>query len=341
MSTKTKKSATTVSATDKALDRFAEMMIEKIETIQNDWKKPWFCEGSSFLPENISGRYYNGMNSLMLMMHCEKEGYKYPVFATFDRIKVLQKDNPELRLCKGEKAFPVFITTFTVVNPKTKEKIKYEDYKRMDDDQRSDYNVFPKLNVYRVFNISQTNMEETCPDLWNKITDKFKPVERVQGEEFSFPPMDYMIANSAWLCPITPKHGDDAYYSISKDLIVVPEKSQFKNGEAFYGNLFHEMAHSTGAESRLNRLKPTSFGSKQYASEELVAELTAALVATKYGITKNIKEDSCPYIKSWLDTLKEEPSFIKSILFDVKRASSLITQKIDKITAEHTSTVGE
>ena len=63
---------------DKALDLFAEMMIEKLENISKDWKKPWFTEGSLQWPRNLSGREYNGMNALMLMLHCEKEGYTIP-----------------------------------------------------------------------------------------------------------------------------------------------------------------------------------------------------------------------------------------------------------------------
>ena len=62
------------------------------------------------------------------------------------------------------------------------------------------------------------------------------------------------------------------------------------------------MAHSTGAEEHLNRLKPAAFGSAEYAKEELVAELTAAMVSQYFGIDKYIKEDSVPYIKSWLSS---------------------------------------
>ena len=91
------------------------------------------------------------------------------------------------------------------------------------------------------------------------------------------------------------------------------------------------MTHSTGAEGVLDRLKPTSFGSKEYAREELVAELGSALVSQRYGMTKHIKDDSCAYLKSWLDELKESPQFIKTTLLDVKRATSLITQRVDRI----------
>jgi hypothetical protein len=92
------------------------------------------------------------------------------------------------------------------------------------------------------------------------------------------------------------------------------------------------MGHSTGAENQLNRLKPgQTFGSAEYAREELVAELGAALVAQRYGMTKNIKEDSAAYLKSWLNSLHEGPDFLKTTLFDVKRSTGMITQRIDKI----------
>lgn len=128
-----------------------------------------------------------------------------------------------------------------------------------------------------------------------------------------------MIEKKLWVCPISLEHQDSAYYSIAKDAIVLPEKSQFINGESFYGTLLHEMTHSTGAEGRLDRIKPAAFGSQEYAREELVAELGSALVASQYGITKTIKEDSAQYLGSWLDVLKESPEFLKTTLFDVKR----------------------
>ena len=338
------------SAEDKALDKFAEMMIERISSIQQDWKKPWFTEGGLSWPKNLSGREYNGMNALMLMMHCEKQGYKLPVFCTFDRVTGLNyskdkqgarqqvKDGngeplPHVGVNKGEKSFPVFITTFSVVDKETKEKIKYDDYKQMSEEERTKYNVYPKLQVYNVFNVAQTNLQEARPDLYKKLetaNSQSRPKQQ-DGNDFTFPAIDKMIKDNEWICPIKPTYGDEAYYSISKAEIVIPEKRQFKDGESFYSNLAHEMAHSTGAENHLGRLKPTSFGSKEYAREELVAELSAALVSQRYGMSKNIKEDSAAYIRCWLESLREEPQFIKTVLTDVKKASHMINQHIDAV----------
>lgn len=333
------------SSEDKALDLFAEMMIEKIESINKDWKNPWFTEGALQWPKNLNGREYNGLNAFMLLLQCEKQGWKIPRFCTFDCVQRLnnteKKDAngealPRVSVQKGEKSFPVFITTFTCIDKDTKERIKYDDYKRLSEEERKQYNVYPKMQVYRVFNVEQTNLQEARPEMWAKLqAENVRPThEQEEGEQFTFAPIDAMIKDNRWICPIKPTYGDNAYFSISKNEIVVPEKQQFTDGEAFYCTLLHEMTHSSGHESQLDRFKPTSFGSAEYAREELVAELGSVLVAQRYGMTKHIKEDSAAYLKSWLESLKESPQFIKTTLLDVKKATSVINQHIDKIALE-------
>ena len=331
------------SAEDKALDLFADMMIERIQSLsgKDGWKKPWFTEGTLQWPKNLNGREYNGMNAMMLLLHCEKEGYKIPRFCTFDRIQLFNKagkkdeeQKPRVSVLKGEHSFPVMLTTFTVVNKETKEHIKWEDYKMLSQEEREKYNVYPKLQTYHVFNVAQTNLKEVRPEFWEKLEQEYSMPKAEKDEQFAFEPVDRMIADNRWICPIKPMFGDSAYFSISKNEIVMPEKRQFKDGESFYSNLFHEMGHSTGAEGQLDRIKPATFGSAEYAREELVAELTAALTAQRYGMTKHLKGDSAAYLKSWLDSLKESPQFIKTTLLDVKKATSMLTQHIDKIAME-------
>lgn len=343
------KKQNTQSAEDRALEKFTELMVEKIQNIQTDWKKPWFTPGAAQMPKNLSGRQYNGMNSIILMLQQEKSGWTSGRYATFDRLtglnftqnkqgaRVPATDNdgnklPQVSINKGEKSTPVFLTTFTVVNPETKERMRYDDYKQMSEEERAKWNIYPKLQVYNVFNIDQSNLKEARPELYEKLVSESKGEIRQSTEGMmEFPAIDAMIDKNLWYCPIKPTKGDDAYFSISKDEIIVPLKEQFVDGESFYSNLFHEMTHSTGAESRLNRIKPASFGSREYSREELVAELTAALVSSQHGIEKHVKDDSAAYLKSWLDSLKEDPSFIKSALMDVKRASSIINNRIDAV----------
>ena len=341
------------SAADKALERFAELMIAKIETLQGDWKKPWFTPGATQPPRNLSGRHYNGGNSLMLMLQAEKMGYDIPVWGTFDRITGLNynKDSkgnvllardkygnklPQVSVNKGEKSFPVFLTTFTVVNQETKEKIPYDDYRNLSREEQAKYKVFPKLQVFNVFNVAaQTNLEVSRPEMFEKLKAEAAGQIQHQGDLKSHPAIDKMIDDNLFLCPISQVRGDRAFYSPSKDEIVVPTREQFIDGEAFATNTLHECAHATGAESRLNRPDlGHPFGSEPYGREELTAELSAAVVASQYGLSKHVKDDSAKYLKSWLGSLREGPEFLKSILSNVRRCSTMITQRIEAIRQE-------
>ena len=336
-------------AEDRAWAAFTGMMIQHIKEIQKDWKKPWFSETASKWPKNMSGREYNGMNAIMLMLQSEKQDYTTPVWATFDRVAGLNfvkgndgkrqrklDDNgqplPLVSINKGEKSTPVFITTFTVVNKETRERIKYDDYKQMAQEERAKYNVYPKLQVYNVFNVAaQTNLQESRPELYAKIVQENQSPRREAGETTTFEPLDKMISGNLWFCPVKEVEGDNCYYSVSKDEIVLPPRATFVDGESFAGNFFHEATHSLGSEHRLNRLAGAKFGSKDYAVEELIAVMTAAAVSSRYGMTKHVKEDSAAYLKSWLKSLNESPEFIKTVLTDVRKAASVMTQRIDKI----------
>lgn len=92
------------------------------------------------------------------------------------------------------------------------------------------------------------------------------------------------------------------------------------------------MAHSTGADSLLKRDFNNKFGDPNYAKEELVAELTSALISSSMGFDKRIKERNAQYVDGWLKVLREEPSFIKTVLSDVGKASDMIQTKIGKAT---------
>ena len=340
------------SAADRALERFTELMIEKIQSFQGNWKKPWFMPGAAIPPQNLSGRHYNGGNSLMLMLQAEKMGYDIPVWGTFDRITNLNyiKDKngnvfqardkngnklPMVAVNKGEKSFPVFLTTFTVVNPQTKERIPYDDYRNLSKEEQAKYKVYPKLQVFNVFNVAgQTNIAETRPELYEKLKQMAAGQIEHQGDLKSDPAIDKMIDDNLFFCPINQVKGDKAYYSPARDEIVIPTREQFVDGEAFATNTLHECAHATGAESRLNRTMGHAFGSEEYAKEELTAELSAALIASQHGLTKHVKNDSAAYLKSWLGSLQQGPDFLKTVLSEVKRCTGMINQRLDAIQLE-------
>ena len=138
-------------------------------------------------------------------------------------------------------------------------------------------------------------MKEVRPELYAKFEAECKGRRPdAEGERFVFEPLDRMIRDKSWICPIKPTYGNDAYFSISRNEIIVPEPRQFADGESFAGTCFHEMTHSLGTEEYFDRLKPTTFGSDVYATEELVAELSPAQECTRYGMSKNLKSDSAP-----------------------------------------------
>lgn len=113
-------------ASDKALQRFAELMIEKIKQVEDNWQKPWFGIKGGGLPQNIEGRTYNGVNSFMLFLLSEKEQYSLPVYMTF-----MQAKDSGLNILKGEKSFPVIYWNFSV-RDKNGKKIPFDVYKNLD-----------------------------------------------------------------------------------------------------------------------------------------------------------------------------------------------------------------
>lgn len=346
VSSKTNSSKT---SEEKYSEKFAEMMIGRIEQCQSNWKTPWLAPMSR--PVSMSGRPYNGANSFFLMMHTMEEQYNVPVYGTFKNFtdlnynkdskgKVTQvtdengKPLPKVTILKNEHSVTVTFHSVKVENNETGEKISYKEYKELSKEEQEKYKIKSYDGWHPVFNIDQTNLKEARPELYNKLVEQFSAPKAQKGSEMSMPSLDVMVENNLWLCPIKPTYGDSAYYSISKDEIVVPEKRQFEHDEMYYGNMLHEMTHSTGAEGRLNRLKSSSFGSKEYAKEELVAEMTAAMIASQHGMMKYVKEDSAAYLKSWLESLKQEPSFITSVIKDIDKASTMVNRRIDDVEKE-------
>lgn len=312
---------------DKALQRFAELMIEKIQQVEDNWQKPWLNIKGGGIPQNIDGRAYNGVNSFMLFLLSEKAQYSLPVYMTF----MQAKDNG-LNILKGEKSFPVIYWNFSIKD-KNGKRIPFDVYKNLDKNEQKEYKVIPFLKTYNVFNVQQTNIQEAKPDKWEALKEQFKaPAIKDEQGMLTVPLIDAMMREQKWICPIHSKESNSAYHARGEDNhIVIPLKGQFKDGENFYSTLLHEMAHSTGEPDYLNREKGVIFGDKQYAKEELVAELTSATVGQSIGISTYIREENAMYLKSWLGALKEDPKFIYNILADVGKASNMIQEHTSRM----------
>ena len=329
-----------------AYDRYAELMIEKIEHFTGgDYKKQWFTDGEALWPKALYGKNYNGINAMMLMFVSMKYHFSSPYWATGNRIHSLnfKEDNgtkvaatddngnplPFVHILKGQHSCPVILTKTNIKNRKTGEAISVREYMEMDNDQREDYDVYSFRRVYPVFNLDQTNLSEARPELYQKLHEQFVP--KKLADNFTFANLDCMIKDNLWVCPIELKYQDTCCYRLRDDSILMPEREQFESNHAFYKNLLHEMVHSTGAESRLNRFQKEGDKMFNYGREELVAELGAAMTAHHYGLESTIKEDSIAYLKGWLKNIKEDPSFLRSVLNDVRLAVPYITTRIDEV----------
>ena len=322
-----------------ALDRFAEMMIERMEKMkESDWKQGWIGGANGFagLPQNVGGRNYSGSNSFFLQLQTAAKGYQIPVYLTFN-----QAHNLKAHVLKGEKSFPVVYWDM-MVKDKDGKKVSSDEYKAMTKEERKNLDVIPFIKAFPVYNVDQTNLREVQPERVQKLIDKFKvPELRDTQGMYAHQALDRMIQEQSWLCPIqADKRENGAYYSPSRDIVVLPMKAQFNTGNSpdeiyrdgmeFYSTMLHEMTHSTMTPERLNREMGGKFGDPKYAKEELVAELTAAMISHSMGFDSKITDNSAAYLDSWISVLKKEPKFIVSIMADVNKASDLILDHVDK-----------
>lgn len=327
------------SKVDAALQRFAEMLIKRMEEMQKDWHKGWIGGGSMFgLPQNISGRTYEGSNAFLLFLHTAENGYKAPVYMTYGQ---LHKEGAHV--LKGEKAVPVFKWGFSIKD-KDGKKVTEEEFHNMTDDEKKECKHRPFLKIYPEFNIDQTNMSEVNKEKYDAVVSQFRKtdVPTITDGMYVNKAIDRMMEKQEWVCKIQyDKEEKGAYYSPAKDIVVLPTKAQFrihpddpeecfKDGQEYYGTALHEMAHSTGHPSRLDRLKPAAFGSPEYAKEELVAELTSAMVGNTLGFDRRISDNNVAYLQNWTSALRKEPKFIVSVMADVNKASRIIIENIDK-----------
>ena len=339
-------------AEDRALERFADIMIEKIKDMDKvNWKKPWFAAGVH-PAKNLDGREYNDFNQIMLMFLQQSMGWKTSRYATFDRIRYMNyerdssgmfvrqkdkdgKDIPDVHVKSGEKSIPVYLYLKFAVHLETNEKIDFDDYKDLSRSEQEKYRLGTYFRIYNVFNLDQTNMKEARPDLYEKFATEFEDKLPEKLSEAKLPEMDALLDKGLWVCPITQVVGPDAYYRPSTDEIVLPSKELFFKDEQFYGTALHEMAHSTGARNRADRPMGGIFGSPEYAREELVAELSSALLCSKMGFSMDVESEiqtqSANYLKSWLGSLQDDTNYIKSVLSDVRRASSFIGDRLGLI----------
>lgn len=218
-------------------------------------------------------------------------GYADPTFMTFNQAKAMGGS-----VKKGEKGTPVIF------------------WKMLESVKDGKKQLIPMLRYYTVFNISQTEGVKYVAPVVPENTFTGIPAAEQIAAGFSGPKVQ--------------EGGNRACYSASLDMVTVPFKAAFSIEGEFYSTLFHELAHSTGHKSRLDRKEvgASTFGSEPYSLEELVAELTSSFLCAEAGID-NTLENSASYIKGWLSKLKDDPKAFITAAGRAQKAANFIMGK--------------
>ena len=263
-----------------------ERIVAQLQAGVVPWRRPWSQRVASngagiLMPRNaVTGRTYSGINILLLWGRMDDGQFTDSRFLTFKQAKELGGS-----VRKGEKGCEVIYVNFV----------------ERDDRANPDKTVrIPFLKSYYVFNVSQ------CDGLPEKITGAVNPIDRppVKRNERDATIEDFVASTRARV-----QHGEPrAYYTTAGDYVNMPVFDSFESAHRYYGVLFHELGHWTGAGHRLNRTFGKRFGDRAYAAEELVAELSSAFVCAEFGID-NDGQDAA-YLATWLKALTDHPSLM-------------------------------
>ena len=282
-----------------------ERILALLESGTVPWHQPWATTNGDCRPRNLVSRTpYRGINAFLL----PAMGYASPYWLTFRQAQELGG-----HVRKGEKACPVvFWKWLDVVDEQTGEK------KRI-----------PFLRYYSAFNAAQCDGIAT-PAL-EQTTRQHTPIEAAQAIVEAMPKRPEIM------------HGSNrAAYSPALDRVAMPDAGRFESAESYYDVLFHELAHSTGHESRLNRKGAfgsdgawSEFGSQSYSKEELVAEMSAAFLCGHAGIVERVIDNSAAYIAGWLTRLRDDSKLVVQAAAQAQKAADFILNRTFESEAVH------
>lgn len=273
------------------------------------WRKPWASVGTDN-PDEVAvshetGKHYSFLNQLL----CGGPGE----YVTFNQVQKLGG-----KIKKGEKSRIIVFWHQYVKKAKDEIITTPED---APEDENVRYGWY--LKYYNVWEINQC---EGIESRWKKVEGvteepRLKPeaaAEKIIEEYLAQPSHPNLVI----------KVSNKAYYQPSTDTVVAPQLSQYENVAEYYSTLFHEMGHSTGHKDRLNRkgvVDMDFFGSHQYSQEELIAEMTAAMLCHKAGLdSEKAFVNSVSYIQHWFNSLKKDPKMFITAAGQAEKAAKWI-----------------
>jgi antirestriction protein ArdC len=252
------------------------------------WHRPWSVTQGQ--PRSLDGRAYHGINALLLGL----SEFGDPRWGTF---KTVQAHGGNVR--KGEHG--TFVVFFKPLEVK-------------DAGAPNGKRTVPMLRHFHVFNVDQCDGLEVEP-----LGAVARDIEPIDAAETVL--ADYVDA------PTVSHSGDRACYSQATDHVQMPARERFESAETYYLTLWHELAHSTGHESRLARSDLAEFerfGDASYSREELCAEIGSAMIAARFGIVQPDIEQSAAYVAGWLRALRDDRRLIVSAASRAQKAADRI-----------------
>lgn len=292
-------------------EEVAEFFIKGLTDDPVKFIKGWnFSETGN--PENGSnGKKYNGVNRIYLKLTEMELGYGDNRWMTFKQIK-----DKGYHLKKGARGAKV--EYYLPWDNKEKKWTTWDKYNAEEKFYEGDsvYNRYLlKQKIYTVFNGSLIDglPEKELGYIKNSIDEDVVINKISQG-------MGVEIIES--------KNSKSAFYTPGEDYIKIPAKEQFKSQGDYVSTTLHELAHATGHEKRLNRDQEGRFGSKKYAFEELIAEITSSFMGeyVKEPITDEILDNHKAYIQSWAGSIKDNKNFLFKAIKEAEKASDYMIE---------------
>ena len=298
--------------------QLVDQVLANLEKGNLFWTQGWVAAGA---PESaVTGKKYRGINNLYLSLFAMAENYGDNRWATFRQMEekgwTFKKDEEGHTLGKGKS---VSVEYYEMRDKETKRRFDRSVLDGMTFDEQREYmdkNVYWLRKFYRVFNCSLMDGVPAKEMPTIDVNDRIEKAEAI---------LDYWNANESKIV----YGGSQAFYRPSTDEVHLPEREKFKSTQSFYDTAFHEIGHSTGHQSRLNRDLSGGFGSQSYAMEELRAEIASIFMAQDLGIepSEDRLQNNAAYIQSWKDEIKENPNALFTAIADADKIARYVSSK--------------
>jgi antirestriction protein ArdC len=278
-------------------DTITDRIIEQLNSGVAPWHKPWLSYGGqATAPRNlISQKPYRGINALLTLV----SPYSSPFWLTYKQAAGIGG-----HVNAGEKSTPIVFWKFG------------KEEQAEPDGEITTTKTWAMCRLYHVFNVDQCTipgLDLGKPELPDKTFNPIPICEKIVAEFAGKPPIHHA--------------GDRAFYTPSRDTVTMPARESFDGPEEYYNTLFHELTHSTGHSSRLDREGinvPHFFGDPVYSREELVAEMGAAFLSGHCGIENKTLNNSASYLQSWIKALRSDSKLVIVAAGAAQKAADLI-----------------